>query len=112
MASGFKTFVNNSAWARLRARWQGVLAPKRGRWTFRSHLMALAAACVIPLLVLSFYTIGRYGTMEEEIGRNHQLATTRGLATIIDMKLRDAFADLNALVPFLTGDTIDLKEVY
>jgi len=35
--------------------------------------------------------------MEKEIGRSNQLATTRGMGTIVDLNSRTPWADLTAL---------------
>ena len=106
-----------TAWSRVAAllrvdRLTDLLRNRGRRWSFRGHLMALAAACAIPLLALSVYAVGRIASMERDIARNNQLAATRAIVTVIDLKLTDMLADLQALSPSLSTDPRDLEQIY
>jgi signal transduction histidine kinase/CheY-like chemotaxis protein/HPt (histidine-containing phosphotransfer) domain-containing protein len=117
MAIWCENLVSALTWNRIRALLPRLEVPRfahtRGqRWRFRSHLVALALVCTLPLLAFSVLTIFSFGRMERDFSRNYMLGNARSAAALIDLTFRNLQGDLAGLSVSFSGEPGLLEPFY
>ena len=89
-----------------------VPARRSHRWSFRAHLLGLAAACTIPLIGLAVLALVQFAATQKNLTRDNMLVATHATATLVQNYLQGAADDLKSLALPLRIDDNDFGAVY
>jgi PAS domain S-box-containing protein len=85
---------------------------QRRQWSFRSHVLTLVIACVLPMAGLSYYSMLQLGASQRNDQRSDIVGTARAISSTIDQRLGDAIGNLRALGSLLPRDDGALADFY